>query len=648
PNKEKYVIRRLLRRAVLDGHQMGQRDPFLYQLVPAVVDAMKGPYPELAETAERVASVIQQEEKTFLATIDEGLSRIERLFDDLSKSDRKIVDGESAADLYQTYGVPAELFESLAADRGFAFDWNSYREAMEAHGEKSGKLVHTVMGSTGPIDAIKKAVKETTFLGYDATQTKAEIKGIVVDDQLIEELTEIADGASAVIVLDQSPFYGESGGQVGDQGRLTGPTGGVEVVDTQRDGDLLLHHVTKLSGKLRVGDSVTAEVDESRRDAIRRAHSATHILHHALQKTLGKHAQQQGSKVTEDWLRFDFTNLEPVTTEQLETITTDVRKHVQENAPIKWETVPLETARAAGAMMLFGEKYPDPVRMVSMGGFSRELCGGTHLNATGQVLAFEIVSEEGVSAGTRRITALTGTKAQEYLNQCKQALNDIAKTLNVSVSATPDAAKHLLQEVRELKKALAGSGKPLEAAATAAKSAGKELGDAELKSTLRELARSLNVSLFDVPARVTALKADRDAIQKQLADRLQQDVVSADDLLSAADEYQGVKLVVAEVPSANGNLLRQMIDQIRQVAAPCAVFLGTVEDGAKVTLVAGVSRDVQGKLHAGNWVKAIAPHVGGGGGGKPDLAQAGGKEPSQLPEALKAASTYVREQLEKS
>jgi alanyl-tRNA synthetase len=644
PNKEKYVIRRLLRRAVLDGHQLGCREPFLFRLVTVVAEMMKKPYPELLETTQRVAGVVEQEERAFLATIDEGLQRIERIFESLRRQDRTIIHGTEAAELYQTYGVPAELFEAMAAEHGFTFDWDGYRAAMAAHGEASGKAVHMVMGSSGPIDALKKSIKETKFVGYETCECRAEIKGIVLNQRLLEELDRLAFGETAVIVLDQTPFYGESGGQVGDTGELVGEMGQALVTDTQKDGDLVLHHCTQLTGRLSVGMTVTARVDRSRRDAIRRAHSATHLLHHALQSTLGKHAQQQGSKVTDDWLRFDFTNLEPVSAEQIEQIIERVRTRVAQNAPVKWDVVPLEKARTAGAMMLFGEKYPDPVRMVTMGDFSRELCGGTHLGATGEVGAFEIISEEGVSAGTRRIVALTGDKAQQYIERCRQGLEQAAERLGVKPNQVPAATRHQLQTLRELKKTLAGSGKTptQEAELPAAKSS---LSEPEIRQTLRETARLLNVPLFEVAERIAAMLDESRSLRGQLAQRDQHGAASVDDLIAQAEDCDGVKLVVAEVRMANGNLLRQLIDRIRQSYAPCAVLLGTIEGSDKVTLVAGISRDLQSRLQAGSWVKEVAPQVGGGGGGKPDMAQAGGKSPERLPTALEHARQYARKQL---
>ena len=324
PNKEKYVIRRLMRRAVLDGHQMGCKEPFLGKIVPAVVDAMKNAYPELTESAERVAKVMRQEEEAFLARLDNGLQKIERIFQAIETSGQQTVDGSEAADLYQTNGVPAELFETLATERGFEFDWNGYHKAMEEHGVISGTIGTGVMSDDGtPIEVIKQTFKETEFLGYDLIEANAEVKGLVADNACQESVNVV--GSSVLVILNRTPFYGESGGQTGDAGRIVTDNAELVVQDVQKDGGLFVHYCTLQRGILSVGDSVTALVDSARRDAIRRAHSATHILHYALQKHLGSHAQQQGSKVDDDWLRFDFTNMEPVSAEQLDAIELDVR-----------------------------------------------------------------------------------------------------------------------------------------------------------------------------------------------------------------------------------------------------------------------------------------------------------------------------------
>ncbi|MCA9198587.1 MAG: alanine--tRNA ligase, partial [Planctomycetales bacterium] len=645
PNKEKYVIRRLLRRAVLDGHQMGQRDPFLHQLVSAVADSMKHPYPELSETTERVANVIRQEEKMFLATIDGGLNRIGRIFETMRKEDKSIVDGHEAADLYQTYGVPAELFESIAVDEGFTFDWDGYKAATEEHRLATGSVVHTVMGSAGPIDSIKKTVKETEFVGYDVDECPAEIKGIVAGDQLHESLSAQVAADSVVVVLDKTPFYGESGGQVGDTGTLVGPQGKLKVLDTQKDGDVFLHQCKLTEGTITVGDQVTAQVDPNRRQAIRRAHSATHILHYALQKNLGKHAQQQGSKVDGDWLRFDFTNMAPVSPEQIDQIEQDVRSQVATQSAIKWETVPLAAAREAGAMMLFGEKYPDPVRMVSMGDFSRELCGGTHLTNTSQVEAFEVISEESVSSGVRRLVALTGKRAADHQQRVVQTVSEAAKLLGCDSNTVPFQARLLMERVRDLKKLVSGAGKGPSTGSEKANEGAANL-DSDAKQILRETARLLNVSPFDVPHRITSLQTEAAELANQATKLAENDGTTADELIQAASDVNGVKVICHHLPVGNPNLMRQLIDQVRKSVSPSAVFLGAAAGDDKVLLVAGVSRDLVDKgVSAGNWVKQIAPIVGGGGGGRPDMAQAGGKDPAKLAEAIEKAQEWIAEQI---
>jgi alanyl-tRNA synthetase len=651
-NKEKYVVKRLLRRAVLDGHQMGLRDPFLFQLVPKVAEMMRVPYPELGETVKRVSGVIQKEEENFFGTIDAGLNHIDRVFNEMRRDNRVTVDGAVAAELYQTYGVPPELFESLAAEHNLAFDWQGYDAAMEEHGEASGKVQHAVMGARGPIDSLKQALHSTEFLGYNTLEAEATIRGIIAghppNDHLCDQLDEIGHTERVRVVLDRSPFYGESGGQVGDTGRLVGDDFEFTVTDTQKDGQLIIHEGHLLNGTMREGATVKAIVDDRRRSAIRRAHSATHILHFALQKNLGTHAQQQGSKVDEDWLRFDFTNLAPVSAEQLAAISTDVASRVRAAEPVKWETLPLADARKQGAMMLFGEKYPDPVRMVSMGTFSRELCGGTHLSNTGEVESFEILAEEGVSAGTRRITALTGAKATEHSQQTTAALNESAKLLGTSPLAVPEGVHALQSHARELKKQLAGGGgAPTEPAKPAAKkTAAAEATYAEQKHALSEAARLLSVSPLLVPQRIAAIQADIAATERQLSERAAAGPLSGDALLESAETIAGVTVLVVEVPGVESNLMRQLIDQIRAKASPSAVLLASRSGDDKVTLVAGISKDLQArKLSAGDWIRPVAESVGGGGGGRPDLAQAGGKHPAKLPDALQIAKSTIRKML---
>jgi alanyl-tRNA synthetase len=650
PNKEKYVVRRLLRRAVLDGHQLGQREPFLHQLVPNVVAMMKHPYPELTETVDRVAQVIEQEENTFFATIDAGLERIERIFGEIEASQQLRVPGESAADLYQTYGVPPELVESMAVDRNLMFDWDGFRASMEQHGIESGRAQFELF-KTGPIESLKRSLQMTKFEGYDATDLEVVVKAIVVEGEDGRQLTDSWDQmeqANVQVVLDRSPFYGEAGGQVGDMGRLQGEGFEFQVDDTQKDGDLLLHHGVLKSGQMEAGGTAMAHVDVARRDAIRRAHSATHILHYALQRALGSHAQQQGSKVDADWLRFDFTNLEPVSESQLDQVEQDVIQQIADAQPVRWETLPLAEARAAGAMMLFGEKYPDPVRMVSMGEFSKELCGGTHLQSTSEVGAFEIVSEEGIAAGTRRIVALTGEQSRDYRVQVTDVMGQATRLLGVSVSAVAEAARSLMERVRSLKKKLAaGSAADVQEASEQETVPETDADYLVLRAALRGTGRILNVSLFDVGDRIQALQEEATQLGEEIAALADSEEISVETLKEMAELIDDVPVLVAEIEVANPNRMRQLVDQLRKQFQPIAVLLAAASDDGKVLLVAGVTRDlIEEGVSAGNWVKEVAPIVGGGGGGRPDLAQAGGRQPEKISEALETARNAMKSQLE--
>jgi alanyl-tRNA synthetase len=652
-NKEKYVVKRLLRRAVLDGHQMGLREPFLHKLVPKVAEMMKRPYPELSETVKRVSSVIEKEEANFFGTIDAGLNHIDRVFEEMRRDNHVTVNGAVAAELYQTYGVPPELFESLAAEHNLAFDWQGYEHAMEEHGEVSGKVQHAVMGTRGPIDSLKQALHTTEFLGYEKTESEAVIKGIIAgeppEDHLCDKMEEVGHTNKVRVVLDRTPFYGESGGQVGDTGKLVGDGFEFSVTDTQKDGGLIIHEGHLVHGVMREGAKVKAVVDVNRRAGIRRAHSATHILHYALQKNLGSHAQQQGSKVDEDWLRFDFTNLSPVNSEQLAAIGTDVAERIEKRETVKWETLPLAEARKQGAMMLFGEKYPDPVRMVSMGAFSKELCGGTHLSNTGEVELFEILSEEGVSAGTRRITALTGARAAEHMKQIETAGDQAAKLLGVPAYEIANAVSALTNQARELRKQVSSGGSSTASQPKVKSDAGQANVKASIdlvKQALADAGRQLSVAILSVPQRIEALQDEIAGLEKQLAERSAAGPLSGDRLLESAEQVGDVTVVVTEVPGVEANLMRQLIDQVRGKTTSSAVLLATRQGDDKLTLVAGISKDLQAKkLSAGEWIRPVAAAVGGGGGGRPDMAQAGGKEPAKLPEALQIAKDTIRKML---
>lgn len=585
PNKEKYVVKRLLRRAVLDGHQMGVRKPLLHKLVPMVAELMRSPYPELQETTQRVAQVIEKEEENFLGTIDAGLERIERFFEDIQRDGRAMVSGAEAADMYATYGFPPELFESMAAERNFTFDWEGFRREMERHGlESGGGQKMELFAQSSPIDALKKAMHGSEFVGYQALELGgAKVIGIIAGNQLCEKVEEVNHKNPISVVLDRTPFYGEMGGQVGDTGELTGGGFRFEVLDTHAQGGFTLHVGHLRQGKIQLGSVVTARVNPERRAGIRRAHSATHILHYALQKYVGRHAQQQGSKVDDDWLRFDFSNPSGLAREDLDRIEDEVNGRIMDAAPVASQNMPLAEARKSGAMMLFGEKYPDVVRVVSVGDFSKELCGGTHLDNSGRIGPFRILSEESVSAGTRRITALTGRKALEHVRRAERSLAEIAATLKIPAQDVPGRVAGLVKEVRQLKK------------------------------------------------------------QQESAPK---GGLSADSLLAGAADVAGTKVVVAEVPTAGPQVLRQMIDQIRKKSAPAAVFLASPQDEGKVMLVAGLSRDLTERgLSAVDWVRKPAELVDGGGGGRSDMAQAGGKDATHLAEALETAKSEIQRML---
>ncbi len=661
PQKEEYVIRRLLRRAVLQGHEMGLRDPFLYQLVPEVVNQMSEPYPDLKSTADRVVDIIKHEETSFFGSLGDGLERIESIFSKMESAGDVKVDGKEAADLYQTYGIPAELFAAIANDRKLEFDWDGYNTAMDQHGVDSGKGSKGVMGDFGPIDDIKREVKSTEFLAYESVEATGVVCGLIrqaeevgagEDGKLVQYRESSLSSDSnfeQFVVLDRTPFYAESGGQVGDTGWLTGPNGKFEVADTQKNGDVFIHKGNMVGGEIKDGETVTASVDEARRDGIRRAHSATHVLHYALQRTLGEHAQQRGSKVTDDMLRFDFSNLKAVEPEQLAAIEKQTIEKVDSGGEIRADILPLETAKGEGAMMLFGEKYPDPVRMVSIGDFSKELCGGIHLDDIGHAEAFEIISEESVSSGTRRIVALTGVKAKAHQQSIQESAKRIADLLDVSVMEVPSAVAKLANQVKDLKKQL-GSGKKTKAKESDEQKVGAAQVDSsesyiDVRNALRTTASALNTPLGDVANRVVAMLEDVKSLTDQLERLSEASNIDVDGLIEGAELVGDIKVLIQELPNSNSAFMRQMIDQIRKKTTSIAVFFATSTGEGKVLLSAGISNDlIERGFSAGNWVREIAPVVGGGGGGKPDLAQAGGKKPEMIGEALEKAMTYVKDQ----
>ncbi len=623
PNKEGYVVKRLLRRAVLDGNRMGMTEPFLWKIVPAVIEQMKAPYPEIAETVERVQEGIRQEEANFLATLDNGLNRIGKVFNQMKMDSRTQIAGDEAAEMYTTYGFPPELFETLGAEQNFSFDWDGYRAAMHRHGLESGAGQRIELFKTGPVEALKKALHSTKFVGYDETQTdEVFVLGIVANNQAVSHVTQAVesdDAAEIMLVLSKTPFYGEMGGQIGDTGTITGegkrlvlsadspylaklseterqlvldaqgekPTAAdmaspfvFEVTDTHNDSGLIIHIGRLKSGTVRKGDIVTATIDMTRRDAIQRAHSATHVLHSVLQKHLGQHAQQRGSKVMEDVLRFDFTNPKAVPADVLAEIAADVNKLILAAEEVRDEVMPLADARKRGAMMLFGEKYPDDVRVVEIGE-SKELCGGTHVDNISRIGAFKIISEESISAGTRRITAFTGMKALEHANARDAILTDVANALKVAAE--------------------------------------------------------------ELPARVESLQKELKQLKKELADSKKSAIPSAKELVAQAEDRGDYKLLVAEIPGGTIDALRATMDGLLHLEPRLAVMLATRGEENKVSLATAFSHALVAEgFDATKWIRSVSGMVKGGGGGRPDFAQAGGKDASGLEKALQAARDTVK------
>ena len=580
-NGAEYIIRLLLRRALLEGYLLGKQEPFLHKLVPDVIQAMKIPYPELAETELSVVNTIRDEESTFLATIERGLSKFDKLVEKVRKDGSSVLPGEAVFDLHQTDGFVFDLTSAIAADRGLTVDAKGFSEAEEEHKKKSGQGSWGVM-SAGPLDKIQQEAGDTKFLAYESTESPAKIVGILVqrpgatEMERVDTLTDI--DVPAEVVLDQSPFYGESGGQVGDVGTLIG-LGHFEVTDTIKHSGLLVHRGVLKSGSLNVGEKIKAVVDSDRRAGIRRAHSATHILHYALHRVIGHHATQRGSKVDNDQLRFDFSHGAAMSADELQHVEKIINECIVESAPVSINYMKIEEAKAAGAMALFGEKYPDIVRMVSMGEFSKELCGGTHLTSTGQVGLCRVISEEPIAAGIRRITAVTGERAIASVHEQEAIL--------------------------------------------------KQLG-AALKSPAR-----------DLPARVTALQDEIRALKQDLAVLSKASIAhAAVKLLADAETVGTTKLICQKLEKVDRDQLRMYANELVSTGGSVALILGAVIDD-KVAFIAAVSKDLIKKAKAGDCVKAAAAVAGGGGGGKPDMAEAGGRMPEKLDEALAAGRAYL-------
>lgn len=585
--KQGYIVRQLLRRASLEGYLVGTQEPFLHTLVPKVVELLSKPYPDLKKTEGSVAEAILEEEQQFLEVIERGLRRFDESVKETKAAGKEILSGDDAFDWHQTDGFLIELSEEMAARNSMTVDRARFTELMELHRKKSGKgaFAESVMAE-GPLDALRKEHGETEFLGYEATTSQSKIIGLIADNALVKEVTPKTSKAHIAVVMDKSPFYAESGGQVGDSGKLTADGVVFEVLDTQKDGNLWLHIGRLEKGTLKDGDTLTAEVDIDRRSGIQRAHSATHILHHSLQRTLGERAAQRGSKVQQDELRFDFSHRSSVTAEELQEIEDEINERIAEGADVDINMMDLEDARKLGAMALFGEKYPDRVRVVAMGEFSKELCGGTHLSNTGQVGMFKLIAEEPVAKGVRRIVAYTGPKAVNRVRETENLLSELQK---------------------------------------------------QLKAPRAE----------DLPRRIEALQNELKETKDSLAKFTRQSISgSVQELLDAAEVVEGVSIVTHLVTEGDRDSLREFADQLRKKTDSVAVLVGAEIDG-RVSLTAAVSKPLIKKgLNAGDCVRIAAKVVGGGGGGRPDLAEAGGKDASKLKDALEAGAKYYRDALE--
>ena len=568
-----YVLRRIMRRAIRHGYRLGQTQPFFHRLVAPLVDEMGTAFPELAAAREQVERVIRLEEERFAETLTHGMAILEEAIAGLGGE--AVIPGETVFKLYDTYGFPTDLTADVARERGLTLDMDGFERAMAGQKERARAASQFGMGQDVTLDV----QGETEFSGYDHLAEQATVVALYHDGESRDQLEE---GEEGLVILDLSPFYGESGGQVGDRGWLSAETGRFQVADTQKKGEGILCHIGRVTeGQLAVGDTVEAQVDSARRRAIALNHSATHLLHAALRQLLGPHVQQKGSLVGPERLRFDFSHFEAVTREQLREIERLVNRVIRDNHTVETRLMSLEDARASGAMALFGEKYAEQVRVLRMGDFSTELCGGTHVKAVGDIGLFKIVSEGGIAAGVRRIEAMTGDGALAYITADEERVLRLASLLKGSrediderVASLMDRARGLEKELEQLKAKLASS-------------AGK-------------------------------------------------------DLASQAVDIDGVKVLAARLDGADPKSLRDTLDQLKDKLGSAVIVLATEGDG-KVSLIAGVTKDLTNRFKAGDLIREVAARVGGKGGGRPDMAQAGGSDPAGIPAALELVPAWVSE-----
>ncbi|AXD37301.1 alanine--tRNA ligase [Salmonella enterica] len=569
-----YVLRRIIRRAVRHGNMLGAKETFFYKLVGPLIEVMGSAGEELKRQQAQVEQVLKTEEEQFARTLERGLALLD---EELAKLQGDTLDGETAFRLYDTYGFPVDLTADVCRERNIKVDEAGFEAAME----EQRRRAREASGFGADYNAMIRVDSASEFKGYDHLELNGKVTALFVDGKAVEAINA---GQEAVVVLDQTPFYAESGGQVGDKGELKGAGFTFAVDDTQKYGQAI-GHLGKLSaGALKVGDAVQADVDEARRARIRLNHSATHLMHAALRQVLGTHVAQKGSLVSDKVLRFDFSHNEAMKPSEIRQVEDLVNAQIRRNLPIETNIMDLDAARAKGAMALFGEKYDERVRVLSMGDFSTELCGGTHASRTGDIGLFRIISESGTAAGIRRIEAVTGEGAMATVHAQSDRLNDIAHLLKGDSQNLGDKVRAVLERTRQLEKELQ-----------------------QLK--------------------------DQAAAQESA------------NLSSKAVDLNGVKLLVSELAGIEPKMLRTMVDDLKNQLGSTVIVLATVVEG-KVSLIAGVSKDVTDRVKAGELIGMVAQQVGGKGGGRPDMAQAGGTDAAALPAALASVQGWVSAKLQ--
>ncbi len=574
-----YVLRRLIRRAIRQGKSLGIHSEFLTKTVKVVIDNWKEAYPQLAEKESYILKVVQLEEEKFKTTIDQGLELLMKELETMKGTDKKVFDGSVAFKLYDTYGFPSELTEEILVENGFEFDKKQFQSIMEEH-RQMAREARGKTGSSGWKDEeFNIDTEKTIFTGYEKLCDTAEVVAIIVDQ---EQVNTISEGQSGIVVLDKTPFYGESGGQTGDSGKFTADGMEAEVTDTKKfHKSIFLHETTILNGSISVGDKISAEVNTDQRKNTAKNHTCTHILHKVLKEMLGDHVNQAGSYVSKERLRFDYTHFEAVDHETLREIERRVNEAILEDYEVNTDVLNIEEARKSGATALFDEKYEDVVRVVSVGDFSKELCGGTHIDETAKIGLFKIISEGGIASGIRRIEAITGRTAIEYLNDLVKITDEVC---------------------------------------------------AAMKTNKEEL-----------PSKVNALKKETKDKEKEIQ-KLNNEILkkSMDQILDQFEEINGIKLFALKLKDKDANSLREIADKIKDKNESCAIILSS-DLGDKVLFVSSVTKDLNGRgIQAGNIVKAAALVAGGGGGGRPDFAQAGGKNPEKIDEAIEAVKELLR------